>query len=72
MTMKALQAIFKFEKETKGAVRYQEVDDQEQLIDQSNALVGTLYLRKDALSRNGFNMYPKEFQLIINAEQDDG
>ena len=35
-----------FERETKGAVRYQEVDASGQPVEQTAALVGTLYIRK--------------------------
>ena len=40
---------FKLEKETKGAVRYQEVDDTGQPKDFTTALIGTVYLRKAQL-----------------------
>ena len=46
--MEKQEAIFSFEKETKGALRFQEIDPKtgEQ---PDNYLVGTLYLRKAAL-----------------------
>ena len=48
--METHEAIFTFEKETKGALRFQEVDPTtgEQ---PDNYLVGTLYLRKATLGR---------------------
>jgi hypothetical protein len=39
---------FKLEKETKGALRYQEVDDKGEVIEQAWAKIGTLYMRKSA------------------------
>jgi len=49
--MPVLEARFKLEKETKGALRYQEVDDQGEVIEQAWAKIGTLYLRKSAFER---------------------
>src|SRR5258707_15846000 len=42
---------FKLEKETKGALRYQEVDDKGEVIEQAWAKIGTLYVRKSAFER---------------------
>ena len=39
------------EKETKGALRYQEVDEDRQPVEQAWAKIGTLYLRKTAFER---------------------
>lgn len=39
------------EKETKGALRYQEIDENRQPIEQAWAKIGTLYLRKTAFER---------------------
>lgn len=36
------------ERETKGAVRYQEVDENGQILGKVDAVVGTLYVRKKA------------------------
>ena len=41
-----MQIKMKFDKETKGAIRYQEVDDKGKKIEQGAAMVGTLYTRK--------------------------
>ena len=42
-----VRVIFKFEKETKGAVRYQEVDeDTMEPLNFKEAFIGTIYLRK--------------------------
>lgn len=42
---------FRLEKETKGALRYQEVDDKGEVVEQAWAKIGSLYLRKSALER---------------------
>jgi hypothetical protein len=39
------------EKETKGALRYQEVDEKHEPIEPAWAKIGTLYLRKTAFER---------------------
>lgn len=41
---------FKLERETKGAVRFCEVDASEQPLDIAQAKVGTLYIRKTAFN----------------------
>lgn len=41
----------KLEKETKGALRYQEVDDADVPVEQIWAKIGTLYVRKTAFER---------------------
>ena len=41
-----MQIKMKFDRETKGAIRYQEVDDKGKPVEQANAMVGTLYTRK--------------------------
>jgi hypothetical protein len=41
----------KLEKETKGALRYQEVDEKGEVIEQAWAKIGTLYVRKSAFER---------------------
>ena len=46
-----MQVRFKLEKETKGALRYQEVDDKDQPIEQAWAKIGTFYIRKSAFQR---------------------
>lgn len=40
---------FVIERETKGAVRYMEVDNTNKEVDLVNQTVGTIYLRKSAL-----------------------
>jgi hypothetical protein len=49
--MPALEGRFKLEKETKGALRYQEVDEK----GESLAKIGTLYVRKSAFERKRFS-----------------
>jgi hypothetical protein len=41
----------RLERETKGALRYQEVDEAGQPVEQVWAKVGTMYLRKTAFER---------------------
>jgi hypothetical protein len=55
---------FQFEKETKGALRYQEVDDTGATIDQAWARVGLLYLRKSGLERG--EPFPRD--LVVRIE----
>jgi hypothetical protein len=51
--MPIIEARFKLEKETKGALRYQEVDEKGEVIEQAWAKIGTLFLhlRKSAFER---------------------
>ena len=49
----------KLEKETKGAVRYQEVDSKGEKL--SNYAIGTLYIRKSALT----TPYPTSLTVTI-------
>ncbi len=42
---------FVLERETKGALRYQEVDDAGKPVEQAWAKIGTLYIRKTAFER---------------------
>ena len=49
--MPAIEVRFKLEKETKGALRYQEVDEKGEVIEQAWAKIGTLYVRKSAFPR---------------------
>ena len=48
--MTTLTAKFQFERETKGAVRFQEIDEAGTVLDFKEAAIGTLYLRKSALN----------------------
>jgi hypothetical protein len=49
--MAVFEVRFKLEKQTKGALRYQEVDPKGEVIEQAWAKIGTLYLRKSAFER---------------------
>jgi hypothetical protein len=44
---------FKFERDTKGAVRFQEVVDGDAIVEMADAAVGTLYVRKSFLASIG-------------------
>jgi len=46
-----MEVRFKLEKETKGALRYQEVDEKGEVIEQVWTKIGTLYVRKNAFER---------------------
>jgi hypothetical protein len=54
---------FKFEKETKGALRYQEVDARGMVVELAWAKVGSLYLRKSAFERGA--AYPQNLTVKI-------
>ena len=49
--MPVIEFRFKLEKETKGALGYQEVDEKVEVIEQAWAKIGTLYVRKSAFER---------------------
>jgi len=49
--MPVIDVRFKLERETKGALRYQEVDDDGEVVEQAWAKIGTLYVRKSAFER---------------------
>jgi len=53
---------FKMEKETKGAVKYAELDDNGNVVDYADALSGTLYLRKSALQ----GAVPSEIKVTVS------
>jgi hypothetical protein len=58
-----ITARFKLEKETKGAVRYQEVDDKGEPVEQIWAAIGSLYLRKTSFGRGA--TYPATLKVIV-------
>jgi hypothetical protein len=62
--MALIEARFKLEKETKGAVRYHEVDEKGE-IEQTSAKIGALYLRKTAFERG--EAYPQSLRVIVEA-----
>ncbi len=47
--MELLQLVFEYEKSTKGAHRYREVDDDGKEIQIVDSVIGVLYVRKSAL-----------------------
>jgi len=47
--MAVIEVRFELEKETKGALRYQEIDEKGEAIEQALAKIGTLYM---CISRN--------------------
>lgn len=51
------------ERETKGAARYQEIDDQGSPRDIANAVIGTLYLRKSKMP----NPLPSQITVHVEA-----
>jgi hypothetical protein len=61
--MPMIEARFKLEKETKGALRYQEVDEKGEVIEQAWAKIGTLYLRKSAFERGA--TFPQLLRVTI-------
>ena len=64
--MAKFKVIFKFEKETKGALRYEEVDEKGEAIEQAWAKIGSLYLRKSAFERGA--AYPQSLHVTIETE----
>jgi hypothetical protein len=63
-TKPVITATFLLERETKGALRYQEVDDKDQPLETVWAKIGTLYIRKTAFERGA--EVPK--RLIVTVE----
>jgi hypothetical protein len=64
--MSLIEARFKLEKETKGAVRYQEVDDKGEVVEQTWAMIGTLYVRKSAFERGA--AFPQLLRITVEIE----
>jgi hypothetical protein len=50
-------------KETKGALRYQEVDEKGEAIEQAWAKIGTLYVRKSAFERGA--AFPQALRVTV-------
>lgn len=59
-----LQALFIIDRETKGALRFQEVDAEGTALDIAEASVGTLYIRKSALDKAGIKS-PRGLKITI-------
>jgi hypothetical protein len=56
-------ARFKLEKETKGALRYQEIDENGEAIEAPGAKIGVLYIRKSAFPRG--SAWPEELRVSV-------
>ena len=61
-----LEVAFKLEKETKGALRYAEVDEKGEPIEQAWAKIGSLYLRKSAFERGA--EFPKTLRVTVETD----
>jgi hypothetical protein len=61
-----MQVRFKLEKETKGVLRYQEVDEMGQPIEQAWAKIGTFYIRKSAFERG--QAFPQTLRVSVSYE----
>jgi hypothetical protein len=60
--MSVIEVRFKLEKETKGALRYQEVDEKGEVIE-AWAKIGTLYVRKSAFERG--SAFPQLLRVTV-------
>ena len=67
--MALIEAMFKLEKETKGAVRYQEVDEKGEP-ELMSAKIGSLYIRKTSFERGV--SFPQILQVTIEAAPEKG
>jgi hypothetical protein len=63
--MPVIDVRFKLEKETKGALRYQEVDEKNEVIEQAWAKIGTLYVCKSAFERG--SAFPPILRVTVNS-----
>ena len=59
-----MQVRFKLEKETKGALRYQEVDDKGEPIEQAWSKIGTFYIRKSAFEHG--QAFPQTLRVTVS------
>lgn len=57
---------FAFEKETPGALRFRELDEENLPVVTSGAVVGVLYIRKGALPER--KVFPRFMHVIVAAE----
>src|SRR5438270_322053 len=60
--MPVIEVRFKLEKE-KGALRYQEVDEKGEVIEQAWAKIGTLYIRKSGFERAA--VFPERLRVTV-------
>jgi hypothetical protein len=63
LDMAVMEVRFRLEKETKGALRYQEVDEKGEAIEQAWAKIGTLYVRKSAFERGA--AFPQALRVTV-------
>lgn len=63
-TSNILKVSFVLEKETKGALRYAEIDASGKIKEYPNVVMGTIYLRKDALGEKK----PSNLTIRINLD----
>jgi len=61
--MPVIEVRFKLEKETKGALRYREVDEKGEVSEQAWAKIGTLYVRKSAFERGA--AFPQTLRVTV-------
>lgn len=57
-----IKVTFEYERETPGTWRYKEVDGG---VDSLNPLIGTLYIRKAAMSSEGLKAAPKAIEVTV-------
>jgi hypothetical protein len=58
-----IEVRFELEKETKGALRYQEIDEKGEAIEQALAKIGTLYMRKNAFEQGA--AFPQTLRVTV-------
>ena len=61
-----IEVRFELEKETKGALRYQEIDEKGEAIEQALAKIGTLYMRKSAFEQGA--AFPQTLRVTVETE----
>ena len=64
--MAVIEVRFELEKETKGALRYQEIDEKGEAIEQALAKIGTLYMRKSAFEQGA--AFPQTLRVTVETE----
>jgi hypothetical protein len=60
-----MEVRFKLEEETKGALRYQEIDEKGEVTERTRAKIGILYMRKSAFERG--KAWPQELRVTVDA-----
>lgn len=61
---------FRLERETRGAVRYNEIRLDGRIVDSwgSEANIGTLYIKKGYFEKLGYRVVPRDISLVIQIE----